>query len=177
MKSEKPVREKINIATLPLLLISAMVVSLFLSGCGYGVQRHSALPFTEISLGRVENATLEPKLQDKLYEALTNELMKQGISVTPSAKLKLTGTINSFDMVGLSEKNGITAEYRVIMNITFRLLDEDGKTRKTMTVSSPFIVSFTGSPDLGTLLATKEAAEEQAMADIAMELVGELIYK
>jgi hypothetical protein len=46
-----------------------------------------------------------------------------------------------------------------------------------MTIKSPFIVSFTGSSDLGTLVATKESAEERAMADIAMELVGELIYK
>ncbi len=150
---------------------------LFLSGCGYSVQRHTALPFTEISLGRIENATLEPKLQDKLYEALTNELLKQGISVDPSAKLKLIGTIKSFDLVGLSEKNGVMAEYKVVVNITFSLLDEQGKTTKTMTVASPFIVSFTGSSDLGTLLATKEVVEERAMADIAMELVGELIYK
>jgi outer membrane lipopolysaccharide assembly protein LptE/RlpB len=160
----------------PALLISVLIVML-LGGCGYSVQRHAALPFTEISLGRIENTTLEPKLQDKLFEALTQEFMKQGISVDPSAKLKLTGTINRFDLIGLSEKNGITAEYRVVVHITFRLIDEEGKTRKTMTIKSPFIVSFTASQDLGTLIATKEVAEERAMADIAMELVGELIYK
>jgi outer membrane lipopolysaccharide assembly protein LptE/RlpB len=156
--------------------VSVLIVML-LGGCGYSVQRHAALPFTEISLGSIENATFEPKLQDKLFEALTQEFMKQGISVDPSAKVKLTGTINRFEMIGLSEKNGITAEYRVVVNITFRLLDEEGKARKTMTIKSPFIISFSGSPDLGTLIATKEGAEERAMADIAMELVGELIYK
>jgi outer membrane lipopolysaccharide assembly protein LptE/RlpB len=160
----------------PVLLISALIVML-LGGCGYSVQRHAALPFTEISLGRIENATFEPKLQDKLFEALTREFMKQGISVDPSAKLKLTGTINRFDLISLAEKKGITAEYRVVVNITFRLLDEEGKTKKTMNIKSPFIVSYTGSPDLGMLIATKEGAEERAMADIAMELVGELIYK
>jgi outer membrane lipopolysaccharide assembly protein LptE/RlpB len=156
--------------------VSVLIVIL-LTGCGYSVQRHAELPFTEISLGRIENATLEPKLQDKLFEALTQEFMKQGISVDPSAKLKLTGTINGFDMSGLAEKNGVIVEYRIVVNITFRLLDEEGKTRKTMTIKSPFIVSFTGSPDLGTLIATKEVAEQRAMADIAMELVGELLYK
>jgi outer membrane lipopolysaccharide assembly protein LptE/RlpB len=166
----------VNKGALSAFLIPVLIVML-LGGCGYSVQRHAALPFTEISVGRIENTTFEPKLQDKLFEALTREFMKQGISVDPSAKLKLAGTINKFDLVGLSEKNGIIAEYRIVVNITFRLLDEEGKTRKTMTIKSPFIVSFTGSSDLGTLVATKESAEERAMADIAMELVGELIYK
>jgi outer membrane lipopolysaccharide assembly protein LptE/RlpB len=175
-ETAKADRKGMNKGIRPVLLISALIVIL-LGGCGYSVQRHAALPVAEISLGRIENATFEPKLQDKLFEALTREFMKQGIGVDPSAKLKLTGMINRFDLIGLSEKNGITAEYRVVVNITFRLLDEEGKTRKTMTIDSPFIVSFTGSPDLGALLATKEVAEERAMADIAMELVGQLIYK
>jgi outer membrane lipopolysaccharide assembly protein LptE/RlpB len=177
VKSGKPVRGKRNAAQHMFLRISAIVVILFLGGCGYSVQRHSALPFTAISLGRIENATLEPKLQDKLSEALTQEFMKQGIVIDPSAKLKLSGTINTFDLIGLSEKNGVTADYRVVVNITFRLLDEQGTTIKTMIIGSPFIVSFAGSPDLGTLLATKEVAEEQAMADIAMEVAGQLMYK
>jgi hypothetical protein len=177
VKSKEPVMGNIIRAGRTSLRIFVMAITLLLSGCGYSLQRHAALPFTEITLGRIENATLEPKLQDKLFEALTQEFLKQGISVLPSAKLKLIGTIKGFDLISLSEKNGITAEYRVVVNITFRLLDEEGKTKRTMTVSSPFIVSFTGSPDLGTLLATKEAAEGQAMADIAMEVVGELIYK
>jgi outer membrane lipopolysaccharide assembly protein LptE/RlpB len=154
-----------------------VLIVMLLGGCGYSVQRHAALPFADISIGRIENATLEPKLQDKLFEALTQEFLKQGISVDPSAKLKLTGTINNFDMTGLSEKNGVTAEYRIVVNVTFRLVDEEGKTSKTMNIGSPFIVSFTASQDLGTLLATKEVAEGRAMADIAMELVGELLYK
>jgi outer membrane lipopolysaccharide assembly protein LptE/RlpB len=177
VKREKQVRGKINAATLPLLRIAVIAMILLLGGCGYSLQRHASLPFTEISLGRIDNATLEPKLQDKLFEALTMELMKQGISVTPTARQKLTGTINRFDMIGLSEKNGVIAEYRVVVHITFKLLDNEGKTKKTMIISSPFIVSLMASADLGTLLATKEVAEERAMADIAMELVGQLIYK
>ncbi len=167
---KKPVtRYALHIAILTLLSI--------VSGCGYSMQRHSALPFTEISIGRIENATLEPKLQDKLYRALTEEFMKQGISVSPAADLKLMGTISRFDMVGLSEKNGVIAEYRVIAVMEFSLVDAEGRTKLKKTVNTPFIVDFTGSPDLGVLMATKEVAEERAMADIAMEVAGSLIYK
>jgi outer membrane lipopolysaccharide assembly protein LptE/RlpB len=160
-----------------LCILAAAVFVFFVSGCGYSVRRHSALPFTEISIGRIDNATLEPKLQDKLYKALTEEFMKQGISVSPAADLKLTGTISKFDMVGLSDKNGVTAEYRVIVLMEFRITDGSGKTKFKTTVNTPFIVDFTGSPDLGVLMATKEIAEERAMADIAMEIAGALIYK
>ncbi len=159
------------------LSITIFLFVLFLNGCGYSVQRHSALPFTEINIARIENKTLEPKLQDKLYKALTEEFMKQGISVTPTADLKLVGTVSRFDMVSLSEKNGITAEYRVIVLMDFKLTDAEGKTKVAKTVNTPFIVDLTGSPDLGVLMATKEIAEERAMADIAMEVAGALIYK
>ena len=42
---------------------------------------------------------------------------------------------------------------------------------------SPFIVSFASAEDLGILLAKKELAEEKASRDVAMRIVGALIYK
>lgn len=159
------------------LLVLAVALILFVTGCGYSIHGQASLPFREIGIGDIENRTLEPKLQDKLHRALVEEFRKQGISVTPSAEYRITGVINNFNMVGLSEKEDIVVEYSVIVNADFRLVDREGKVREIKNITSPFIVSFTGSEDLGRLLATREIAEERALRDIAMEIVGVLIYK
>jgi len=159
------------------ILAIVLIVSVFSSGCGYHIYRQAALPFTEVNIGLLKNETLEPKLQDRLHRALTEEFLKQGISISQAAKYTLTGAINKFDMVGLSEKAGVTVEYRVIIAGDFKLVDSEGKVAVTKNVATPFIISFTGTGDLGSLVASREVAEEQAMKDIAIEIVGALIYK
>lgn len=156
---------------------AAITFILLLGGCGYSLHRHASLPFKEINVGRIDNATVEPKLQDKLSNALTEEFTRQGILVTPDAQLNLAGRITRFDMISLSEKEGVTVEYRVIVHADFTMTDAKGKVLATRHVSSPFIVSFTGTGDLTNLLASRDVAEERAMKDLSEELVGTLIYK
>jgi len=159
------------------LRATIFVFLLLMSGCGYSIHRQTALPGGEISVGLIENKTVEPKLQDKLNRALTEEFVKQGIRVTPAAPYKLTGVINSFDMISLSEKEGISVEYRIIVTADFRLSDAGGKVVMTKNVNSPFIVALTASEDLGGLLAAKEVLEQKAMADLAMEIAGAVIFR
>jgi hypothetical protein len=164
---------------IPVKLIAwiGLLAGLLLSGCGYSIYRQSDLPFTEIQIRPIENRTVEPKLQDKLYAALTEEFMKNGIRVTPIADTKLSAVIHRFDLVLLSEKKDIAIEYSVIMAADFILEEKDGKKRVIKNADSPFIVSFASSEDLAVLLAKKEVAEEEAARDVAMRIVGELIYK
>ncbi len=150
---------------------------ILLSSCGYSIHRHAALPFTELDIGLIENKTLEPKLQDKLHRAIVEEFLKQGISISLAAEHKLTGIINDFQMVTLSEKEGITVEYRVIINAEFKLLDAQGAVMEIKRIDSPFIVSFRGTEEFGRLLANKDIAEEKALDDIAIQIVGALIYR
>lgn len=149
----------------------------FLNSCGYSIHRYSELPFKEIKLGLIENKTLEPKLQDKLHKALTEEFLKHGIMIEPDANLKLTGIIHKFSLDGLSEKRGVVIEYKAVINADFMLTDEKGETKHIKNISSPFIVSMSGSSDFGSLIANKDLAETRAMNDVAMEIVGALIYK
>jgi hypothetical protein len=159
------------------LIVWAVMVSAFLlSGCSYSVYSHGDLPFTEVHIGTVENKTLEPKLQDKLHAALTEEFMKNGIMVTPSADTKLSAVIHTFDMTVLSEKEDIAIQYRIEVKTDFTVEDKDGK-KDFKKIESPFIVSLSASQNLNKLLATKELAEEEAMRDLAMRMVGALIYK
>jgi hypothetical protein len=160
-----------------LILWVSLLTGLLLSGCGYSVYTHSDLPFKEIKIGTIENKTLEPKLQDKLHTALTEEFMKNGIMVNPYADTKISAVLHKFDMTVLAEKNEITIEYRVVIDADFIVEDKDGRKKEFKKIESPFIVSFSGSEALNTLLATKELAEEEAMRDVAMRIIGALIYK
>lgn len=160
-----------------LTVFMTALIALLFYGCGYHLHKHAALPFTEVKLGLLKNKTLEPKLEDRLDRALTEEFLKQGIAVSPAARYTLTGVIYSFDMVGLSEKSGITVEYKVVISADFALVDSQGNVVATKKTVSPFIVSFAASEGLGRLIASREVAEKKAMKDIATEIVGALMYK
>ncbi len=120
---------------------------------------------------------MEPGLQDKLHRALTQEFLSQGITVTPAAPYTLTAVVTRFDMTGISEKSGITADYRILITADFRLVDSQGKTVVTKNVSSPFIASFSAPDDLAAVIALKENAEEKALRDLASEVAALLIYR
>jgi outer membrane lipopolysaccharide assembly protein LptE/RlpB len=159
-----------------ILCIIVLCAVFFLSGCGYRIQRKASLPFREIKIGLIENRTFEPKLQDRLHRALTEEFLRQGLTVTPAAERTLTGVIHNYQMNSISQKNGITIEYNVVINADFKIVDGGGKITERKNISSPFIVSFTGSSDMGTLIASRDAAEEKAAKDIALEVAGALLF-
>jgi len=158
-----------------LLLISILLS--VISGCGYTLHGKASLPFDSIQIVRIENKTLEPKLQDRLYLALTQEFLKQGISVSPAAAYKLNGTIHSFDLRIVSERSDIASEYEVLMKADFKVTDPSGKTKEFKDITSPFIVSFSvPTGPLEGLIARKEIATDRGIQDIATEIVAALIY-
>lgn len=163
--------------TVSVLLGFAYFTVLMASGCGYSLHGRADLPFTEISMGKIQNLSLEPKLQDKLHKALVREFTKNGIAVTPSAGNVLSGIVRKFEMLSLSEKKDITVEYRIIIDADFTYKDTNGKVFEVKKLQSPFIVSSQGSKDMAALLGSRALAEDKAMSDIAMEIVGALIYK
>ncbi|MBI5102598.1 MAG: LptE family protein [Nitrospirae bacterium] len=160
-------------ARILMLLVSALV----LQGCGYSLHGQASLPFKEVWVGAIENRTDEPGLEDVLHRALVEELSKQGVGVSRASGLKLSGVVKRFEIPSLSEKDGITREYRVLIDADFRLTDEAGKTVDMRNFSSPFIVPFAASDDFGGLLASKAAATDRVLRDLSARLVGALIYK
>jgi outer membrane lipopolysaccharide assembly protein LptE/RlpB len=150
---------------------------LVLSGCGYSLHTKASLPFDAIRIGKIENKTLEPKLQDGLNRSLTEEFLKQGISVHDNAGYKLEGVIRKFELRVLSEKSEVASEYEVTIKGDFRLVDPAGKIKEFKDIGSPFIVSFIGSGNLNELIANKELASERALKDMAAEIVAIFIYR
>jgi hypothetical protein len=149
---------------------------LTLFGCGYTLQGRAALPFDSIQIENIENKTLEPKLQDRLYRALTEEFLKHGVTVQPNAGYRLSGTINLFVLNVLSERRGTAVQYEVVMRGDFRLVGPSGDTQDFRNIGSPFIVSFPVFGPLEDVLALQELASERAIQDMAMEIVAALIY-
>jgi hypothetical protein len=159
-------------------LLFTLYSSLFtLFGCGYSLHGRASLPFDAIQIGTIENKTVEPKLQDRLYTALTEEFLRQGIAVLPDAGYRISGTIKEFSLLVLSEKGDIATDYEIIMKGDFTLVDPSGKQKELKNIGSPFIVSFSGPGSLEGLIASKELASARAIRDMAMQVVGAVIYQ
>lgn len=164
------------VSSLMRMALCSLLSALCLFGCGYTLHSRADFPFTTIQIERIENTTVEPKLQDRLYRALTEEFLKYGVHVVPGAQYKLSGTIHTFELHVLSQKEEIAVEYEVTMRGDFKLVGPSGDTKNLRNMGSPFIVSFPGSGLLENVIAYKEVASERASRNIAMELVGILIY-
>jgi hypothetical protein len=159
-----------------ILLFTAYCLLFTVYSCGYTIQGKKSLPFDSIQIANIENRTLEPKLQDKLHNALTEEFLKHGVAVRSGAGYKLSGTIHLFELHVLSEKAEMAVEYEVIIKGDFRIIDPSGKIKDFKDIGSPFIVSFQSSGLLENVLTSKELASEKAIKDMAMEIVSILIY-
>ncbi len=156
--------------------VYTLLSALCLVGCGYTLQNRTTLPFDSIQIEGIENKTLEPKLQDRLYKALTEEFLKHGVTVQPAAGYRLSGTIHLFELNVLSERKGTAIQYEVVMRGDFRLVGPSGDTKEVKNIGSPFIVSFPALGMLEDVLTFKEIASERAVKDMAMEIVAALIY-
>jgi hypothetical protein len=166
---------KSRMRSLSLFIVSCLLLAL--SGCGYSLYTRASLPFQSIQIVRIENRTVEPKLRDRLYTALTEEFLKEGIAVSPQAGYKLSCTIHHFELKVLAEQSDIATEYEVIIKGNFVLTDPSGKKKEFKDIGAPFIVSFEGAGPLNELLASKEVASDKAIRDMATEIVGILIYR
>lgn len=160
-----------------ILLFIVCCLVFTISGCGYTLHTKASLPFQSIQIVRIENKTVEPKLQDRLYTALTKEFLKEGIAVSPQAGYKLSCIIYHFELKILAEESNVATEYEVIIKGNFELTDPSGKKKEFKNIGAPFIVSFAGAGPLDELLASKEIASERAIEDMATEIVGVLIYR
>jgi hypothetical protein len=167
--------KKARFSVFSLFAVCCLLTTLF--GCGYTLHGKASLPFQAIHIGIIENRTVEPKLQDKLYQTLTDEFLKQGIAVYHRADYQLKGKIDQFELRIMSETSDVATEYEVIIKGDFTITGPSGYIKELKDVGSPFIISFSGSGQLTTLLSFKELASDRAVRDMAQEIVAALIYR
>ncbi len=146
------------------------------NGCGYKFQGKETLPFETVKIGKIENRTFEPKLEDKLNKALVDELSKSGFIISSNSKHAINGVINAFRLKPLAEKDKVAVEYEVIIEGKFTLTMPDG-TIKELRNSGAFIVSFYADGNLNELVASKENAAESALKSLAAEIRAGIIYQ
>src|SRR5208283_2280870 len=105
-----------------------LLLTCFLSGCGYTIQTRANLPFETIAVGKIENKTSEPKLQDRLHETLAETFSQYGFGVSSGARYRLQGDIYRFELLPTAEVNLTATQYQIIILGSFSLIDtESGK--------------------------------------------------
>lgn len=148
-----------------------------LYGCGYTLQTKANLPFDAVAIGRIENRTFEPKLQDRFNSELAETLMEYGFALNPSAQFRIEGDITGFELIILSEKNLTASEYQVTIKGSFRLVDTATAIATPLHSDSPFVTYFRSESGFESVLAQKELATNKALKDIAEELTRRILYK
>ena len=159
-------------------LIVSLLLAALVTGCGYTLQGRADLPFETLSLGTIQNTTVEPKLQDRMSRLLAQTLMEYGFDVRPAARYKIEGSITRFILTPVSEKSLTAIEYAITIVADFSVIDILTQKKESLAyVSSPFITYFRSSGALVSVLAQKEAATESALRDLSQELVRRMLYK
>lgn len=172
----KNLKLKVKRPMLLFALCSLLSALCFLTGCsGYKFQGRATLPFDSVRIGRIENRTFEPKLEDKLQKTLADELIKNGIMISKNAGHVITGVITKFELKPLTEKDGLAVEYEVIIKGQFFLTSPEGKVTELRN-SGVFIVSFYNETSLQALVASKEPAIETALKNLSSEIRAGIVY-
>jgi hypothetical protein len=153
-----------KIRSLGVLAVSLVLALSVVSGCGYAVRE--APPFKAIRIGRIENGTFEPKLDDRLLEALGRKLIERGVRVSPESEYELSGRITSLRLRSRAEKDDLDYEYDVRASGDFYLTMPDGEKRK-LWAGGELIVSFTASSDALGLIVQKDSAIREALKNMA----------
>jgi len=157
-------------------LITCHLLLFTLFGCGYSVQTRSELPFDSISIGKIENNTSEPKLQDRLSRSLAETFMQYGCQINPHARYKIEGKITKFEMEPVAEKASAATQYMVIVRADFRLIDTINGSFQTFSIHNPFYVYFSSAGSIQQVLAQKDIALGRALDDLSQEIVRRIIY-
>lgn len=168
-----------NRIAMPRTFLVAMMAALLaallapaLTGCGYSLRKGPAVRAVRIE--PIANNTNEPRLQDFLYDALVEELMKQGVRVRGDAEHGIEGALNGFELRPTAEKEDVTVQYEVAIHGRFSLVGPDGS-RTPLRERGAFIVTFGGEGALELLTAGKELAIQRALRDMAREIAASLV--
>ncbi len=156
-------------------MIPAILV-FFLSSCGYSLHERKDFRVEDVRIGKIENRTTEPRLDDKLAAALSNEMLREGLILKDDSKNEVYGTIDKIQYLGISETGIVFNAYEIILKGKFYLRTADGKSIQ-LRGENPFITTFPASADLNTVFADREVALDSALKGLSTEIVSGIVYK
>lgn len=158
---------------LPLAVLLCLAL---LAGCGYKFYTRDLLPFESIAIGKIENLTHEPKLEDQFNRMLAETFAQYGYQIAPSARYLLEGEISKFDLNPRAEQNLVATQYEVVIEAVFKLKDKETGRSIPLIAGSPFITAFGSTGRLENVLAQKELSTLSAMKNIAEDLARRITY-
>jgi len=166
------------------LLFTVYCLLFTASGCGYQLIGSKSLPFDSITIKHVKNKTYEPRLEDRLHNALSKEFIAQGINVVRGgADVELTATITRFELSAIAIIEENVQEQSIIMQVDIRIVDKGSGTTRTEKVTefssmeSPIKITFQSTGSISDAVAQKEKAADKACTEIAREIIGKIIIK
>ncbi|HBH62805.1 MAG TPA: hypothetical protein DDX85_13930 [Nitrospiraceae bacterium] len=172
MAHEKSGIKKIYIFCI-LFLISC---SLFVS-CGYRFIGSRSLPFDSITIKPVKNNTYEPKLEEKMHLALSQEFINMGMEVKAAgSEAVLETTIKTFALGAIAAVDELVKEQEIIMEVDLRLTSK-GKITEFNSMVSPIKITYESTGTVRESVSRKEAAADKACREIAKEIVSKLIIE
>lgn len=150
---------------------------MFLSACGYRIIGSKFLPFDSVTIRHVQNETYEPRLEEILHNALSNEFISQGIEVRKSGgDVELEATVTTFLLGAIGVVDETVREQELIMLVDIKITDE-GRVTEFKAMQSPIKITFQSSGTVSEIVAYKERAMNKAGREIAKEIVGQIIIR
>lgn len=140
------------------------------------MQSKANLPFQTVSIGKIENKTLEPKLQDKLNQALSTTFAQYGLEISDNARYRLDGEIRDFELIPTTEVNLTATQYQINLSSSFTLTDTESGKKIPIVPSTRFITYFSALGRIEYIMAQKEIAEVSALTDLSQSLVSSIVY-
>jgi hypothetical protein len=155
--------------------IALLISCVLLMSCGYHLVGSRLLPFNSITIEPVKNTTYEPRLEERMNIALSNEFINQGIEIKASGgDAYLETTITEFALGAIGAVDETVKEQEIIMHADLKLTS-DGKVTEFKSIASPIKITFQTTGTVSQAAARKEFSTEKACREIAREIVSKVI--
>ncbi|KPK33433.1 MAG: hypothetical protein AMK70_09455 [Nitrospira bacterium SG8_35_1] len=157
------------------LIVAFFLLIPLISSCGYKMVGSTFLPFRSIYIKQVVNRTYEPRLEERLHDALSREFISQGIEIrSSSADALLESEVTSFVVGAVGAVDEVVKEQELFMTTNIKLIEGERVT-EFRDMRSPIRITFVSTGTVSDSVASKEAATDRACREIAKEIVGRII--
>ncbi len=148
-----------------------------LSSCGYQMVGSRHLPFNSVTIKPIQNKTYEPRLEEKLHKALSEEFISQGINViTSNGDVTIETRITIFELGAIAAINESVREQTITMKVDVKIIDKE-RVIEFNSMESPIKITFQTAGTVTDSVIQKERAIEKACREIASEIVGKMVLR
>jgi hypothetical protein len=135
------------------------------------------LHFKSVTIKPVENKTYEPKLEESLHRALSEEFISQGIKVVAyDGDISIETKINIFELGSIAAIDENVQEQSITMRVDVKILDEE-RVIEFVAMESPIRIIFQSTGTVSDSVIHKERAIDKACSEIAGEIVGKMVLR